>query len=740
MAATINAANISIGLDVKKLQEGSGFARGEISKISSLVRQSVSPVEQYNQQLNLLEKALASGAITSDRFAAAQETIAKKYGVITPLMKAHNDETVKATALAAERAAKEKQLAEEQIAAAKRLAEARAAAERRHDSALRESLALRRSVMTAQEKHNEVTQRYKVMLDQGRISHQTYYRLIAQEESALRKATQATKDHTNAIAKKNATEKSSGGGMSLLGSVTRFAPQLALGMAVKTSLELASSVEQASAAFEVLTGSVSTATTMVGQMKQLDRESPLNFLDIQQAGKTLLGYGASAQSVIPRLKQLGDISMGNGERFKSLSLAFGQVTAAGRLTGQEVLQMVNNGFNPLQEISRNTGQSMIELKAQMEAGGISVKMVEDALTSATSAGGRFFGMSERMSKTGAGAYAKLISDLQQIGVEIGTSIMPAAIELSNTLREILGTAGYLAPLFKTMGRGLGLIFATAGGNLNEYLDKIAQMDLDEKIEAARVKQEAFNATIAGAGTQAQKLLPVYEQIEQTLERQKKIAEEFRVIREAKERAESEPAREKALDAYKQIEEEYKRRFIGEEKFARWKIANSMMGQKMTEGDKVAQQNALEKFDYLERAKQFDKEKKDKEALAKKLNEENVNAAKRYKDVIEQPIEKMQKATFEINRLQQGGFLSSQQADMARMSNIKDFQKTRDNGVSATIAPALKAGSVEAYKFILNRKEDAQAAAERKQMLEIQKKQLIEQEKIAANLQPAKAIR
>lgn len=91
--------------------------------------------------------------------------------------------------------------------------------------------------------------------------------------------------------------------------------------------------------------------------------------------------------------------MGNADRFQHLALAFAQVSAAGKLTGQDLLQMVNAGFNPLQEISKKTGKSISELKDDMADGAISVKMVEDAMKGATSEGGRFFGGMEKASKT-----------------------------------------------------------------------------------------------------------------------------------------------------------------------------------------------------------------------------------------------------------------------------------------------------------------------------------------------------
>lgn len=84
------------------------------------------------------------------------------------------------------------------------------------------------------------------------------------------------------------------------------------------------------------------------------------------------------------MKMLGDISLGNGERLQSLSLAFAQVTATGRLMGQDLLQMINAGFNPLEAIAKRTGETMTDVKERMSDGRVSVEEVEQAMKDATS--------------------------------------------------------------------------------------------------------------------------------------------------------------------------------------------------------------------------------------------------------------------------------------------------------------------------------------------------------------------
>lgn len=120
--------------------------------------------------------------------------------------------------------------------------------------------------------------------------------------------------------------------------------------------------------FGVLLGNEAKANAMLSEIKQYAIESPLSLNGVLKAAKLLLGFNVEAERVMPTLKQLGDITMGDTGRFQSLALAFAQMSAAGKLMGQDLLQMINAGFNPLQEISKNTGKTLTQLRKEMENG------------------------------------------------------------------------------------------------------------------------------------------------------------------------------------------------------------------------------------------------------------------------------------------------------------------------------------------------------------------------------------
>jgi tape measure domain-containing protein len=248
-------------------------------------------------------------------------------------------------------------------------------------------------------------------------------------------------------------------------SVGLTAPLALLGTSLFKS---AAQMEQISVSFEVFTGSAETAKNMLAQLKDQALKSPMQFQDITKGAQTLLGYGLTAEQVIPITRMLGDISGGNADKFARLSLAFGQVNASGRLMGQEVRQMINAGFNPLQAISEKTGESMASLSKRMKNGQISVQEVADAFKYATSEGGRFFGNADKQSQTLQGQLNKLQESvtfaLAEIGTELANNggIKKFFESLTETVTKIKNSFLALAPETQAFILKFGLIVAAVG--------------------------------------------------------------------------------------------------------------------------------------------------------------------------------------------------------------------------------------------------------------------------------------
>lgn len=199
-----------------------------------------------------------------------------------------------------------------------------------------------------------------------------------------------------------------------------------VGGMIRDALKKAFDAEYALTNFKTMLGSLDAAKQHVAELKQFAAQTPLTFGDLSQASKTLLAFGADVKTVMPSLKMLGDISLGNAEKFQSLSLAFGKVTSEGKLTGVTLKQMIIAGFNPLQEIAAKTGATMDDLKTQMEKGEISFDLVKAAMKSATSEGGRFHDAMKDASQTGAGLFSTMQDNWNATVTKFGGAFANAA--------------------------------------------------------------------------------------------------------------------------------------------------------------------------------------------------------------------------------------------------------------------------------------------------------------------------
>ena len=238
------------------------------------------------------------------------------------------------------------------------------------------------------------------------------------------------------------------------------------------------------------------AGRLIPQIKELAKISPLTMSDMVGAEKMMLGFNIQAEDTIKYLKAISDISMGESSKFNSLTLAFSQMSAAGKLMGQDLNQMINAGFNPLQIISEKTGKSIATLKDEMSKGVVSAEMVQQAFIDATSAGGKFYNMSENASKTINGQLSMMQDALDSVFNELGTkseSVIMDGIQMTTSLIQNYETVGrILAGLVVTYGTyRTAVMLVTAA----ESKHTLVEIGLTNARLLARKAQLALNAAM-----------------------------------------------------------------------------------------------------------------------------------------------------------------------------------------------------------------------------------------------------
>ena len=186
---------------------------------------------------------------------------------------------------------------------------------------------------------------------------------------------------------------------------------LAIGAAITASagigINFNRQMETYQTSFEVMTGSYEKAADLVEELKTRAAATPFDLTDLADTTQLLMNYGFTTDNVISSMEMLGDIAQGDSEKLSRIALAYGQMTSAGKVTLQDVKQMIEAGFNPLQEIVETTGESMGSLYERISKGTISVDEITAAMKRSTSEGGKYFQSMDKQSQTLTGRWNTL---------------------------------------------------------------------------------------------------------------------------------------------------------------------------------------------------------------------------------------------------------------------------------------------------------------------------------------------
>lgn len=268
----------------------------------------------------------------------------------------------------------------------------------------------------------------------------------------------------------------------------------------RSVVQVRGEIESLEISFATLLGSTDKAKELFGAIREFEVKTPMTLEPLAKGAQTLLGFGVAAEKVMPILKQIGDISMGNAERFQSLVLAFAQASANGKLMGQDLLQMINAGFNPLNQMSKDTGKSIAELRDEMSKGAISAEDMERAFASATAEGGQFYGMLEKQSEGINGALSNLEGAWNSMLNEIGSSQQSVFVSGVNLLTNMvehydvfLNAILSVAAAYGTYKAALMAVWVVEKArNLTESIRLI--MMFRKELGLLTAAQQAFNIT------------------------------------------------------------------------------------------------------------------------------------------------------------------------------------------------------------------------------------------------------
>ena len=266
--------------------------------------------------------------------------------------------------------------------------------------------------------------------------------------------------------------------------------------ALESGKTVASDMETNRRALSVLTGSKENGDKLFQDIWQFGVDTPYESGSMLNSAKQMMAYGIKQEDIIKSMKMLGEASMGDQAKFDSMSYAYAQIQSAGKLRGQDLLQLTSAGFNPLKVLAEEAGVSLEKMNEKMSDGLVSAQDVTRAFQIATSEGGMFFGAMDELMNSFSGQ-ASVMEDMK------------------NMQDKAMGE-GYN----EERKKGLEAEIATLDSGLQERIEEVNRAfgkhkaDIENQYQQTRLQliEEAMNSEQYIAAQQADDAVTMYSMI------------------------------------------------------------------------------------------------------------------------------------------------------------------------------------------------------------------------------------
>ena len=241
---------------------------------------------------------------------------------------------------------------------------------------------------------------------------------------------------------------------------------------ISTGLAYNAMQQNANAALKTMLGSQKAVNEQMEKLGKLAQNSPFSKATFISAQQQLIAFGVEVEKVIPLLDAMQNAvaaSGGGSQQLADLAFVIAQIKAAGKITGQDLIQLGQRGINAAEIIGKAFGKSSAEVKAMISKNQIDADQAIDALTKGMME--KFGGATDAIKQQWSGAADRIKAANRDIGADIGKMFIDPtgggrAVEWGNKLADVLrtfqkrlreaqgGIEDFLSPAFKNISKGL----------------------------------------------------------------------------------------------------------------------------------------------------------------------------------------------------------------------------------------------------------------------------------------------
>lgn len=218
---------------------------------------------------------------------------------------------------------------------------------------------------------------------------------------------------------------------------------LPLAGAAAYAVKAATDFEKVRTTYGALLGDVEKGNALFEELKTFSASTPLSFDTLNAAAQNFLGAGFAADELTAKMRMLGDVALGDADKFSRLSMQFNQVKTKGKAELEELKIFAEAGIPIFDELAQMMGVSTEEIFKMTSEGKIGFEELNGVLTRLTGEGGKFHNMMQTISGTTAGSLSNALDNLKITAAELGEALLPIA---NDFLQSLTGLAEWIGEL------------------------------------------------------------------------------------------------------------------------------------------------------------------------------------------------------------------------------------------------------------------------------------------------------
>lgn len=194
--------------------------------------------------------------------------------------------------------------------------------------------------------------------------------------------------------------------------------------ALKTGIQYNTLQQTTRAALSTLLGSAQAANAQMDKLDAFARNSPFSKQTFISAQQQMLAFGIETQKVIPYLDSVQNAVAamgGSNQQISEISFIMSQISAASKITGQDLMQLGQRGINAAELIGSQMGKTGAQIRADITAGTLDADKALDALAAGMDA--KFGGAAANVKNTFEGAMDRVKAAWRDFASELARPLV-----------------------------------------------------------------------------------------------------------------------------------------------------------------------------------------------------------------------------------------------------------------------------------------------------------------------------